>query len=265
MDHIYSLCGRRKTNEDTHICRLELNSNDETINKIDLLAVFDGHGGKEVSNYIKHIFIDIFFKKYCMNPCPIIDANSLDTLKEITDYVATTLKPKVFSKRAGSTMCLGLRYSNDFMWIMNCGDSRAVICTSKNKAAVLTTDHKPNTVDERKRIKDLGGKVYYDGGDWRIHRLSVSRSYGDLDTYPYVTHTPDIILYNIKNCKFIIFGCDGLWDVYSNTAAVNYILNIIKYNSKDINIEKKNYAKELALSAYNKGSGDNITVIVYFI
>ena len=106
--------------------------------------------------------------------------------------------------------------------MLNVGDSRAVLCNYKNFAVPLTVDHKPNLLKERKRIEKLGGKIKFDGSDWRIKDLSLSRAFGDLDTFPYVTHKPDISKYSLnKKDKFIIFACDGLWDVMSNSQAEN--------------------------------------------
>ena len=38
----------------------------------------------------------------------------------------------------------------------------------------------------------MGGTIYFDGYDWRIENLSVSRAFGDFDTKPYITHIPQI-------------------------------------------------------------------------
>ena len=71
---------------------------------------------------------------------------------------------------------------------------------------------------------------------------------------------PQIFRYNINNNdKFIIFACDGLWDVFSNKIAVNYVNNLVskKYTG--------NIAKKLAEKAIKEGSTDNVTVVVLFL
>ena len=55
--------------------------------------------------------------------------------------------------------------------------------------------------------------------------------------------------------KFIILGCDGLWDVLTNAKAVQFVLD---------NLDKANVAELLAKHAYDLGSTDNISVIVKF-
>ena len=95
--------------------------------------------------------------------------------------------------------------------------------------------------------------------DWRIKNLSLSRAFGDIECTPYVTHLPQIYCRKLsKGDKFLILACDGLWDVLSNQDAVDFILDLE-------NIEYKgNYAKALAEYALDKGSMDNITVIIYY-
>ena len=59
--------------------------------------------------------------------------------------------------------------------------------------------------------------------------------------------------------KFIIFACDGLWDVISNEVACSFIDNLIKMNYNG------NMAKMLAEHAIKSGSYDNVTVSILFL
>ena len=67
--------------------------------------------------------------------------------------------------------------------------------------------------------------------------------------------------------KFIIIGCDGLWDVMSNQDVTNFILNKmneIKISNMYRNSES-NIAFLLADYAIKKGSTDNISIIIIFL
>ena len=144
--------------------------------------------------------------------------------------------------------------------MINVGDSRGVLCNKDGLAVQLSKDHKPNTPEERSRIEQLGGSITFDGVDWRIKDLSLSRAFGDCESTPYVSHLPQIYRYKLSSeDKFLIKACDGLWDVVSNQDAVDFILDLKK--NKNF---KGNFSKSLCDYAYAKGSMDNVTVIVYF-
>lgn len=153
-----------------------------------------------------------------------------------------------------------------YLNILNTGDCRCIICRD-NFALPLTKDHKPHWPEENRRIIKTGGKIVFDGFDFRIKDLSVSRAFGDTDATPFVSHRPDIFRYKIeKSDKFIVLACDGLWDVLSNDEVVNFIL-ITSYDqslTKRIVDNNVNVAKKLAEYALTKGSTDNISVIIAF-
>jgi serine/threonine protein phosphatase PrpC len=53
----YSTIGKRDNNEDQYITCMNINEKNANYNKINLLGVFDGHGGGVVSKFLKNIFI----------------------------------------------------------------------------------------------------------------------------------------------------------------------------------------------------------------
>lgn len=264
----HSLQGRRESNEDKHIHYLNIDGQDSTLNYINLFGVFDGHGGKLVSSFLKKQLPKYFMNKKLMdlknNKSKFISDSYVKIFNRLQEKLAEAHPIAV--KRCGSTAVCGINYkdnkNNSILWVINTGDSRSVLCNGNNEAIPLSFDHKPNSKTEKERIFNLGGKdkVYFDGIDWRVCDLSLSRSFGDLDASPYVTHKPEIYKYKLnKNDKFLIFACDGLWDVLSNKSAVNYINKLKEKKFKG------NYAKSLAEYAYNKGSYDNVTVLIYFL
>ena len=257
--HSYSLQGRRDSNEDKHYGYSEKKS------KIKFAAVFDGHGGKIVSKYLKknlpQYFIQNKLLKIYKNR-----SKSIKYFKKIFNLIQENLEkdhPKAV-QYCGSTCICAIVFHQPKnklgLWILNVGDSRAIMCDKNGKSKKLSEDHKPNTEKEKKRIKKLGGKIRYDGCDWRINDLSVSRAFGDNESKPYISHMPEIFKYTInKKSKFIVLACDGLWDVCSNQQVCNFILNLQNKNFKG------NYAKELALYGYKKDSYDNISVVILFL
>jgi serine/threonine protein phosphatase PrpC len=262
--HSVSLIGRRPQNEDTHNIILNINNKNETMNNINFYAVFDGHGGKQVSQYLSEKLYPYFMEKKIQYPV------KKDYVYTVFDLIQTNLKGNKYAVEAGSTCLVVIQYkknNNFFLNIFNVGDSRCVLCRD-NFGLPLTKDHKPNWPEEQHRIELLGGDIVNDGDDWRINRLSVSRAFGDLDTTPFISHKPDIFRYQIdkKNDKFLVIACDGVWDVLSNQDVVNFILSNCYDKTLKTRINKDfNIAHQLAEYAINRGSFDNITIIIIFM
>lgn len=63
-----------------------------------------------------------------------------------------------------------------------------------------------------------------------------------------------IAFLDFRRPKFLILASDGLWDTFSNEEAVAFI--------KDRLHEQCFGAKSITIESYNRGSVDNITVIV---
>jgi serine/threonine protein phosphatase PrpC len=262
----HSLQGKRESNEDQHFHIMNMLGENSQYNPINFLAVFDGHGGKAVSKYLKENLPQFFVSKFKKDIYSKPDSASKYFIK-VYDLIQNKMKtdhPRAI-QYCGSTACVGIHFKDmenkDKLWVLNVGDSRMIKCNKLNIAEQLTQDHKPNSPEEKLRIEQLGGKIEFDGSDWRVKDLSLSRAFGDLECTPFVTHLPQIYRYRLSSSdKFVILACDGLWDVISNQDAVDFI-NTLLLNKK----YKGNPAKDLAEYALQKGSLDNITTIVYLL
>ena len=248
------------------ICDIVLNLNGKNPNNanVNYYAVYDGHGGKFVSKFLHDHLSQCFVDKRVTYPL------KKTFVKQIYNFWQNTLK-KEHSKNSyntGSTCLVVIHYKTDgaeYLNILNTGDSRCAICRN-NLGIPLTKDHKPNWPEEQTRIKELGGEIVFDGYDWRISDLSVSRAFGDVSAEPYLTCMPDIFRYKLtEGDKFIILACDGLWDVMSCQDAANYVLEYCfdSNTGARINIHV-NIAKKLADYAIARGSTDNVTIIIVF-
>lgn len=261
--HSISLKGRRDQNEDTHNIITNANGKNSNIKNVNFFSIYDGHGGKQVSAYLRDNLYKYFLDKTCIYPLKKSYVNTVYS-KIQKDLSATS-----YAQYTGSTALIIIMFRHNkssYINILNLGDCRCIIGRD-NIAIPLTKDHKPSWPEEQARIESLGGKITFDGYDWRIKDLSVSRAFGDIDASPYVTHKPELFRYKLEqNDKFIVMACDGLWDVVSNQDAVNFVL----MNSYDKSLKRRiknnvNIAKKLAEYAYNKGSTDNISIIIIFL
>lgn len=158
---------------------------------------------------------------------------------------------------AGTTALIAIMEGGK-LTVANVGDSRGVMCDNKGNAIPLSFDHKPQQMRERKRIKEAGGFVTFNGV-WRVAGiLATSRALGDypLKDKKLVIADPDILTFDLKDHKpsFVILASDGLWDTFSNEEAVAYIKE---------RLDESDYgAKSITLQSYQRGSLDNITVMV---
>jgi serine/threonine protein phosphatase PrpC len=257
-----SIKGLRKENEDKFKIINNLSGENKEINDILFCGIYDGHGGKGISNFLYNNVHNFFMSNEDEFSYPYSTKFIYKVFDNMQKYLQNNKKK--ISEMQGSTCLIVIIYKyNDELNIdiINVGDSRCMICRD-NFGRTITKDHKPNWPDEKKRIENLGGKIYYDGYDWRIGDLSLSRAIGDNNCKPYVSHIPDIYNYKVlKNDKFIVLGCDGLWDVMNEQEVTNYIL--LEYydnNNKNINI-----ANKLTNEAIYRGSTDNVTIIIIII
>ena len=286
----------RPYNED-EICvsKLYFNADNQKNNQNDInkdfchfFAIYDGHGGKGCSLFLKenlHKFITEF--------SPLGIKIGIDLAEEkFKNKIALDEKGKLVDPSGSCGIILMIKGKKCI--IANIGDSRIVIFRNK-KISFTTTDHKPDSIIEKARIELSGGKLYqaqtpfpvYKNGvkidaPWRVlpGRLSVSRTFGDIrakdekfgGNKTAIIALPDIneiVLDNEYN--FIVIGCDGIFDVLKNEELLECIQIVIKEKKikdfKNVDMHKLcgEFASMIIKSALAKDSYDNVSCIVIAI
>ncbi|KAK8645268.1 hypothetical protein V6N13_119111 [Hibiscus sabdariffa] len=236
--------GKRSSMEDFYETRID-GVNGEIVG---LFGVFDGHGGARAAEYVKHHL----FSNLIKHPKFISDTKSAiaDAYNHTDSEFLKSENNQI--RDAGSTASTAILVG-DRLLVANVGDSRAVICRGGNAIAV-SRDHKPDQIDERKRIENAGGFVMW-AGTWRVGGvLAVSRAFGDRQLKQYVVADPEIQEEKVdSSLEFLILASDGLWDVVSNEEAVAIVKPIQ---------DPAQAAKQLMQEASQRGSADNITCVV---
>nr|CAM84263.1 abscisic insensitive 1B [Populus tremula] len=249
-------------------------------------GVYDGHGGSQVANYchdrihsalseeiefVKNGLSDGSIKDSCQEQWKKAFTNCF--LKVDAEVGGKAGAEPVAPETVGSTAVVAIICSSHII-VANCGDSRAVLCRGKEPMA-LSVDHKPNREDEYARIEAAGGKVI----QWNGHRvfgvLAMSRSIGDRYLKPWIIPEPEVMFIpRAREDECLILASDGLWDLMSNEEACDLarkrILVWHKKNgvalsssrSEGIDPAAQAAAEFLSNRALQKGSKDNITVIV---
>jgi len=277
--HKTTLCGSRISNEDVEKYNMNLSINGTCFNPnyapVDLFIICDGHGGNEVATFVVPELEKMLINKNLIYPL------KRPYILKIYNYIQDKLKnhPNNIAKKCGCTSLVVIRYldvtNKHCLQVINSGDCRVVV-SRRGFAIPLSKDHKPHWSEEKMRIDEVNKQygtnklVHFNAGDWRIGDLSVSRSFGDLDNTPYVSHLPEIFNYMLMaGDEFIVLACDGIWDVLENHEVINFVRDHLYDNHTYMYHQhetsgSKNIARLLADYALSKGSMDNISVMIVF-
>ena len=278
----------RDYNEDTITATKMILNKDEN-EYVYFFGVYDGHGGKGCSFYLK----DNLHKN-------IKDFSSIGIKLGIDETEENFKKEEGLNENgeikdsSGSCGIIAMIKGKKCI-IANVGDSRLVIFKN-GKISFTTEDHKPDSEKEKKRIEAAGGKIYqtpsffplYQNGKqieipWRVlpGRLSVSRTFGDIEAKEekfggmkgVVVALPDITEIELnEEYNFIVIGCDGIFDVLTNEELLECIKIVLKekkmteyINDDDVHELCGDFAAMIIKSALAKDSFDNVSCIVIAI
>lgn len=221
---VSSMQGWRMTMEDSHI------SEPHFTEDASLFAVFDGHGGAEVAKFCSKHFppalkTNVNFQQgnykaaleqtFLKMDEMLLSSEGPNLLKEFR------VESDVNNSFAGCTANVVL-FADGFIYVANAGDSRAVVYTQEGEVVPLSTDHKPDVETERARILKAGGYI----SEGRVNdNLNLTRAIGDLEYKKNTSITPaeqiisafpDVVEHKItKTEKFMLIGCDGIWETLS--------------------------------------------------
>ncbi|GFP85025.1 protein kinase and pp2c-like domain-containing protein [Phtheirospermum japonicum] len=254
----FSTCGRRETMEDTHFMIPRFCNQED----IYFFGIFDGHRGAAAAEFSAGALPRFLSNLVSTSsPSQALLESFVKTDIAFRDELDSRRKLKAVIKKdwhPGCTAITALVVKNK-LFVANAGDCRTILCRA-GKSFALSKDHVASCLEERERVVGAGGHVKWQVDTWRIGpaALQVTRSIGDDDLKPFVTAEPEITETLLSDeDEYIVMASDGLWDVMSNTDVVNIIRDTVK--------EAGMCSKRLATEAAERGSKDNITVVVVFL
>ena len=281
--------GRRPSMEDAHIVeRIGFVTND--VKEMQISAVCDGHGGSGWSNYVAaNIGERLKVRLEEFNQNGLTDVGIWNALKiamvdldlDLTaqgrpDRIAIEDHPQYESykknnmldeipeeelyDKSGTTINLAVRINGD-LWIANVGDSRAILVDDDGGMLQISEDASPNDPYYQQPIEVRAGTVRGEKvvSPNRSSSIAVARALGDtqfegaISARPKITKIPQSMLKNAT----LIQTCDGVPEVSSS---VDIAQKIHDWQGKED--ATKNAALDLVASAYQAGSGDNLSAIV---
>ncbi|XP_071716518.1 protein kinase and PP2C-like domain-containing protein [Rutidosis leptorrhynchoides] len=254
----FATCGRRETMEDTHFL-LPRMWNEEHINTF---GIFDGHRGVAAAEFSVRAIPRLLQTLDCaISPTDSLKEAFIKTDIAFRKELNSQRKSKGFIQKdyhPGCTAIVALIVQNR-LFVANAGDCRAILCRA-GCPYLLSKDHVASCNEERERVTCVGGLVKWQFDTWRVGpaALQVTRSIGDDDLKPGVTAEPEVTETVLTDDdEYLVMASDGLWDVLSNVEVVSIIKNTVK--------EPGMCSKRLATEAAERGSNDNITIIVVFL
>lgn len=252
--------GWRDAMEDAIVCAPSLGG---PLKDCAVFAVFDGHGGQDVSAFVGEQVIERVSAQLLAEsgsePLPEgaapagagnalkralmdleLELRRLNTPAAESKHDAISKIPAMASRcrfdlmGCTATMALVTRTS---ITTVNVGDSRIFKCRN-GECVPLTRDHKPESPRERRRIEAVGGTVVKLGPCYRVdYNLNLSRSLGDF-RYKDPRLNPedqkicavgDIQTAEIdENDEFIVVACDGLFELMTWNSVCEYVRERIK-------------------------------------
>ncbi|KAH7658356.1 Protein-serine/threonine phosphatase protein [Dioscorea alata] len=254
----FATCGRRETMEDTHFLLPQM-CNEKDIHAF---GIFDGHRGSAAAEFSAHALPGFLQELgYTSSPSEaLIEAFIRTDIAFRNELVLHSNSKRILHKdwHPGCTAVAAL-VLRDKLYVANAGDCRTILCRSGHPVP-LSKDHVASCPDERARVIKQGMDVRWQMDTWRVGQaaLQVTRSIGDDDLKPAVTAEPEITETSLSpDDEFLVMASDGLWDVLSNEDVISIIKDTVK--------EPGMCSKRLATEAAERGSKDNITVIVVFL
>ncbi|XP_062582590.1 uncharacterized protein LOC134244333 [Saccostrea cucullata] len=259
--------GGRKYMEDNN--SIQFVRNDEGGYEFAYFGIFDGHGGSEASKFVRDHLLnqikkyDSFWNGDDEQILAAIKNGFLDTQelmwKEVGKWSRTASGHPSTSGTTGSIAII----KNSKLYIGHVGDSGVALGYEQDRSekrpipgVMLTQDHKPDSPEEIKRIRRVGGQVVAKAGVQRvvwnrpnisnkgpvrrstpidkIPFLAVARSLGDLWSFNYqnneyvVSPVPDVAVHELDPAihRCLILGSDGLWNMMTAEAAASMVADL---------------------------------------
>lgn len=218
-------------------------------NNLSLFAVFDGHGGAQIAEFLKNNFSEHLLKTITSD----YTLRFTEILKNAIITIDKNIENLENSQKCGSTGTF-IIVNNNNIYCANIGDSKCFYINDK-ETIQLTEDHNCKNDKEVELLKSKGVMIFRQ----RVFgSLFLTRSFGDMEfkkegltAIPFITK----INSDKSNVKYVIIASDGIWDVVDDKQLFTLSKELKNGTSEEFCNNLVNYAME-------KGSNDNISCII---
>jgi serine/threonine protein phosphatase PrpC len=211
---------------------------------ISYYAVFDGHGGVDVSRYAAYN-LHRLLEKQVSSGVPV-ERGLTAAFADLDSRVSAEWRMQ------GSTAAVAV-IVRDMIYTANVGDSRVILVEPEGAVRQMTKDHRASDADERESVLKRGGQVE----NGRVGGvLALSRSLGDGALKRVISAEPFLGSAKRREGQILIIACDGVWDVMENEEAAG----IAKGEENPAAA-----AQRIVDEAVRRGTTDNVSVVVVFL
>lgn len=255
----WSNIGLRVAMEDADCVIQDLNIFDQPVA---FYGVFDGHGGNSCSEFLKANLHEYVQKALKGNNNVQEWRNLIIQVFNECDLAYNKSNPEM-SKVMGATALVVMVTGRNIV-VANTGDSRAVM-SRRGEALQLSNDHKPDLPSEKARIEEAGGFVT---SGRVLGKLGVSRAFGDFEFKSLNKKTvicePEVEVFELNPMidEFIVLGCDGMFEAYTNQELVLCIRDRLK-RMRVTEQDPCRVIKDIVTGAvHSRKTADNVTGII---
>ncbi|MCH8860434.1 MAG: protein serine/threonine phosphatase 2C family protein, partial [Thaumarchaeota archaeon] len=162
-----------------------------------LMAVMDGHGGSEVSEFLSASLLEYFLTKG--------EGSLRETIRSLSDQTS--------SMHAGSTLSVVVipKADETTAYVAVIGDS-PVIIRDKEGRIIMSPEHNVRSNTQEREAAITRGAIYEQGYIWDPsggHGLQMSRALGDSALSEILNKEPEMYEVELGPESFIIIGSDG--------------------------------------------------------
>eukprot|EP00798_Chlamydomonas_sp_ICE-L_P014775 gene14775-20824_t len=227
------------------------------------LAINDGHAGSKTASFLqRHLLKNI---SGSLGPqglaLPGIElSRSLSTI-----FQQTNNQLRRMNYTCGSTATTVMMDGRQLV-CANCGDSPAFVLTKSRDIYLISEDHAPSCISERRRIESAGGRISTLSWGGQMERvvskdslagLAMTRAFGDYKFTGVICDPFVCIMEDMTEAQYVVVASDGLTESWSIEGAAHYIWQLV-----DENLSCAEIAKKATERAIQMGSRDNVTILV---
>lgn len=226
-----------------------------------LAAVYDGHGGDAAARYSSTQLPAALLRCWPRGADGQLDpSGGKDALSKAFVSLNDGFLASPAADDSGCTALAALCLPMEVL-LANAGDCQCCVWREGDELVTLNTEHIAADERERARVEAAGAEVKQTAdGKMRVQGIiQVTRCIGDrkLRKFGLISEPEITVVPKQPTDQALVLASDGMWDVLTKA----HVLHCLKNTAKSPDM----IAKRLVTEAMDRGTKDNVTVLVVFL